>query len=76
MSTYDPRKKYSWGADSKFELNGSEFGLVLNTIRAILNTEEAAKILLADRANDALEGIMAKAVESGVLKEEVSNKEN
>lgn len=70
MSTsYDPNKRYTWTPNDKFELSGAEFGLILNTLRAILNTEEAAKILLADQANQAIERVMAKAVEAGVVKE-------
>ena len=40
-----------------------------HTIRSILNTEQAAQILLADRANDVIEGIMAEYVEKDVIKE-------
>lgn len=67
--TYDPNKKYTWTPNDIFELNGQEFGLILNTIRAILSTEEAAKILLADKTNQAIEKVLAKAVEAGIVKE-------
>ena len=67
--TYDPNKKYSWTPNDKFELNGGEFGLLLNTLRSILNTQEAAKILLANEANNIIEGKLAQAVEAGVVKE-------
>jgi hypothetical protein len=67
--TYDPSKKYSWTPEDTFTLNGSEFGLVLNSLRSILNSQEAAKILIANQANTAIEEVLAKAVESGVVKE-------
>lgn len=67
--TYDPSKKYSWTPEDTFTLSGSEFGLVLNALRAILNSQEAARILIANQANNTVEEILAKAVESGVVKE-------
>lgn len=69
MATYDATKRYSWNPDDKFELTGHEFGLILNTFRTILNTEEASRILLAAKANDAIEGVMARSVEIGIVKE-------
>ena len=78
MAQYDPNKRYSWGPEDKFELSGREFGLILNTLRAILNTEEAAKIILAQQANAAIEAVMAKGVEADIVKEaveEVSSKD-
>jgi hypothetical protein len=69
MAQYDPNKRYTWGPEDKFELNGKEFGLILNSLRAILNTEEAAKIMLAQQANLAIESIMARGVEADVIKE-------
>lgn len=71
MAQYDPNKRYTWGPEDKFEMNGREFGLILNSLRAILNTEEAAKIMLAQQANAAIESIMAKGVEADIVKEVV-----
>jgi hypothetical protein len=71
MATYDANKKYTWSPEDKFELSGRDFGLILNTIRAILNTKEAAKILLANQTNQVIEKIMAEAVEADVIKEAV-----
>ena len=67
--TYDPNKKYTWTPEDTFALSGSEFGVILNTLRAILNTHEAARILMANQSNNILEGVLAKAVEDGVAKE-------
>jgi hypothetical protein len=69
MATYDPNKRYTWTPADKFELNGAEFGMILNAFRAILGTEEAAKILLANQANEAIERALAAAVEADVVKE-------
>ena len=69
MAQYDPKLMYQWGPDDKFEMSGEEFGLVLNAIRGILSTPEAARILLLDKANTAIEGMMIKAVEQGTVKE-------
>jgi hypothetical protein len=68
-TSYDPNKKYSWTPEDQFTLNGGEFGLLLNTLRSILNTQEAARILLANEANNVIEGKLAQAVEAGVVKE-------
>jgi hypothetical protein len=67
--TYDPNKKYTWTPEDSFILSGGEFGVILNTLRAILSTPEASKILLANQANTIIEATLAKAVEEGVVKE-------
>ncbi len=69
MATYDPTKRYSWSPEDKFELSGKDFGLILNTLRSILSTEQAGIILMADKANSVIENIMAENVKSGVIKE-------
>lgn len=69
MATYDPNKRYTWTPQDKFELSGSEFGMVLNAFRAILNTEEAGRILLVNEANQAIERALASAVEADIVKE-------
>jgi hypothetical protein len=69
ITSYDPAKKYSWTPEDTFTLSGAEFGLVLNALRAILNSQEAARILIANQANTTIEGILGKAVEAGVVKE-------
>jgi hypothetical protein len=71
MAQYDPNKRYSWSPEDKFELSGREFGLILNTLRSILNTEEAARIILAQQANAAIEAVMAKGVEADIVKEAI-----
>jgi len=67
--TFDPQKQYTWNADDTFVLNGSDFELVLNALRSTIATQEAARILLASDAHDALQNALATAVESGQVKE-------
>lgn len=69
MATYDPNKRYTWTPNDKFELSGAEFGMVLNAFRATLSTEEAARILLINEANQAVERALAAAVEADIVKE-------
>jgi hypothetical protein len=69
MATYDPNKRYTWTPNDKFELSGAEFGLILNAFRATLSTEEAARILLINEANQAVERALAAAVEADIVKE-------
>ena len=69
MATYDPNKRYTWTPNDQFTLSGSEFGLILNALRAILSSEEAGKILLANKANEAIENALAAAVEADLVKE-------
>lgn len=66
---YNPNKKYVWQKEDIFELNGEDFGIILNTFRGILGTREAANIIMVDRANQAIEAIMANAVNKGIVKE-------
>ena len=68
---YDPAKKYTWKDENTFTLKGGEFGLILNTLRNILATEEAAKFLLAQQANKVLESQLADAVAAGTVVEAV-----
>jgi hypothetical protein len=67
--TYDPTKRYTWTPTTEFTLTGEQFGLILNSLRGVISTPEAARILLAAQANDSLESVLAKAVESGVVVE-------
>ena len=69
MPRFDPTKKYTWSQDESFALTGGEFGLLLNSLRAVVSTKEAQTILLASKAADLIEELLAKSVESGVVKE-------
>lgn len=68
-NVYDVNKRYTWGPEDTFQLSGREFGLVLNALRSVLNTPEAAQIILANEANKSIEEVMAKAVSLGIAKE-------
>jgi hypothetical protein len=66
---FDPNKKYTWDYNTQFVLDGKDFGLLLNTLRAVVNTKEAQTILLAKQAGDVLEETLAAAVEAGKVVE-------
>ena len=67
--TYDPSKKYQWTPETQFTIPGGEFGLILNALRAIVSTPEAARILTAAQAANTIESVLAKAVEEGTVTE-------
>jgi hypothetical protein len=71
---FDPNKKYTWDMNSKFVLDGGNFGMLLNALRAVVNTKEAQTILLAKQAGDVLEDTLAAAVEAGIVVEVPENK--
>jgi hypothetical protein len=71
---FDPNKKYTWNMDAKFVLDGGDFGMLLNAMRAVINTKEAQTILLAKQAGDVLEETLAAGVESGLVVEVPENK--
>jgi hypothetical protein len=71
MASYDASKKYQWSNEDVFQISGRDLGLFLNTFRSILNTEEAARIMLVMKAADSIESIMAEYVEKDVIKEVV-----
>lgn len=73
--TFDPNKAYKWAPTDEFKLTGSEFGLLLNSMRAVLGTEEAQRILLVNEGNKVVESILARAVENGIA-EETEQKDN
>lgn len=69
MAQYDPNKRYTWTPEDTFTLSGKEFGLILNTVRAYLASEEAARFQLMMQSNEMIENIMSKAVEDNIVKE-------
>ena len=71
---FDPNKKYTWDMNAQFVLDGGNFGMLLNAMRAVINTKEAQTILLAKQAGDVLEETLAAAVEAGVVVELPENK--
>ena len=71
---FDPTKKYRWEHDAQFVLSGNEFGQLLNALRVVTSTKEAQAIILAKDAADALENVLASAVETGLVVEHIDNK--
>ena len=71
---FDPNKKYTWDMKAQFVLEGGDFGMLLNAMRAVINTKEAQTILLAKQAGDVLEETLAAGVESGLVVEVPENK--
>lgn len=69
MAKYDPNKQYKWDEETEFNMSGNEFGLILNTLRTVLGTPEAQKILLMNQANDTIEEVLKRYVETGQIKE-------
>ena len=73
---YDPQKKYRWNKDDEFVLTGNEFGTILNALRGILGSPEAQRIIALERANIAIEEVMGRSVELGVVKEDIPKPED
>lgn len=69
MAQYNPNSRYTWTPEDTFTLNGQQFGLILNTVRAYLSSEEAARFQLMIQTNQVIEELMIKGVEEGRIKE-------
>ncbi len=66
---YDPNKKYRWEPDAQFTFSGQEFGIIINALRMVLSTPEAQRVIMAERANEMIEGALVRSVEAGISKE-------
>jgi len=71
MAQYDPAKWYTWTPEDKFTLTGQQFGLILNTVRSYLSSEEAARFQLMVQTNQVIEELMIQGVEADIIKEVV-----
>ena len=71
MAQYDPAKRYTWTPEDTFMLTGAQFGLILNTVRSYLSSEEAARFQLMVQTNKVIEELMIQGVESDTIKEVV-----
>ena len=70
VAEYDPNKKYKWTPNDTFVLTGNDFGLVLNTLRALTSAPIGLKtLMMAAQANEAMEVSLKVAVEIGLVKE-------
>lgn len=71
MAIYDPAKKYTWTPEDTFTISGQDFGLILNTVRAYLSSEEAARFQLMIKTNEVIEKLLKTGVENDVIVEVV-----
>ena len=71
MANYDPAKKYTWTPEDTFTMSGQDFGLILNTVRAYLSSEEAARFQLMIKTNEVIEKLLKTGVENDVIVEVV-----
>src|SRR6478736_9267422 len=70
VAEYDPNKKYKWTPNDTFVLTGNDFGLVLNTLRALTSAPIGLKtLMMAAQANEAMEVSLKAAVELGIVQE-------
>jgi len=69
MANYNPSSRYTWTPEDSFTLTGAQFGLILNTVRAYLSSEEAARFQLMMQANEVIEKLMIQGVEADIIKE-------
>lgn len=67
MAEMKPNTAYQWKDDEQFSFNGKEFELIINTVRAILNTTESQKVLLLARVSEVLEAQLLKGIETGAV---------
>lgn len=72
---YDPKKAYRWSNHDNLYLNGAEFGAVLNSLKSIANSELSQSVQVILRTASILEGVLARNVESGLIKEDVKPEE-
>ena len=67
---YDPNKDYTWTPADTFVLTGNDFGLVLNTLRALTTAPIGLKtLIMAQKASEAMETSLKAAVEIGIVVE-------
>jgi len=71
MAQYDPAKRYTWTPEDTFTLTGAQFGLILNTVRSYLSSEEAARFQLMVQTNEVIEKLMIDGVQNDTIKEVV-----
>ena len=69
MAEYNSKLRYTWTPEDSFTLSGQDFGLILNTVRSYLSSEEAARFQLMIQTNEVIEKIMIQGVEADVIKE-------
>lgn len=63
MAEVKPNTQYQWKEDEVFTFTGKEYEMIINTVNALLSTQEAQKILLLSKVNDVLHTKLVKAIE-------------
>jgi len=69
MANYNPSSRYTWTPEDTFTITGKQFGLILNTVRSYLSSEEAARFQLMVQTNEVIENLMVQGVEADIIKE-------
>ncbi len=65
---FDPTKAYRWNNNDNFYLSGAEFGVILNTLRAMAGSEVAQVFRVLDKSLPVLDAVLAKGWELGIVK--------
>lgn len=66
---FDPVKKYNWDPEAQFILNGRDFGLILNTFRLVLTSQQSQLLNMVDQAASRMDLALMRAVEEGIARE-------
>lgn len=66
---FDPSKSYQWKSEEVFSLTGSNLDLFKKLLMLDLDSQEAQLIIAKYEALKAVDGIIAKGVEEGKIKE-------
>lgn len=66
---FDPNKSYTWEKNVNFELTGSEFGFILNSLRKSLSTPESQNILTQAQSLSIIENLLSLKIQQGLVKE-------
>ena len=69
IPAFDPNKNYTWKTNAEFVLSGEQFGSILNALRAVLGTQEAQALSIAEQAHSKLQEVFANAVATGIATE-------
>lgn len=69
MAEIKPDANYQWKETDEFTLNGKEFEIFLNSVRAILAHPDSQKVLLVSKLGEILENKLVKGITDGVVVE-------
>lgn len=56
-----------WSVDEKFEIPGKDLELLVQVVRAQLNTPEAQRIMSLQMANEALNNVLDKGIQDNKI---------